>query len=207
MRRTTRGAAQRFRRPRRGPHLTEDLTYALAGRHRAAGDPRAGSTCGRASASCGHRPVRLGPQRHPRDRPDRGHRPDASTPSPGPRPRSSCRCWSSRSWRRNGVHAQVDYQRGVPPVVNDVESIVAPAHAGREVLGVAGTSPPSRAWAGGLRLVPRPGRGRDGPARHAHPGRPTYDLHQGNLRVDERAVAIGAKVLAHVAAAASASTR
>jgi amidohydrolase len=34
------------------------------------------------------------------------------------------------------------------------------------------------------------------------PGGPTFDLHQGNLRVDERAVAIGAKVLARVAAAA-----
>jgi amidohydrolase len=31
------------------------------------------------------------------------------------------------------------------------------------------------------------------------PGGPTYDLHQGNLRVDERSVAIGAKVLASVA--------
>ena len=31
------------------------------------------------------------------------------------------------------------------------------------------------------------------------PGGPTFDLHQGDLRVDERAVAIGAKVLAHSA--------
>jgi amidohydrolase len=28
------------------------------------------------------------------------------------------------------------------------------------------------------------------------PGGATYDLHQGNLRIDERAVAIGAKLLA-----------
>jgi amidohydrolase len=28
------------------------------------------------------------------------------------------------------------------------------------------------------------------------PGGPTYDLHQGNLRIDERAIAVGAKVLA-----------
>ena len=34
------------------------------------------------------------------------------------------------------------------------------------------------------------------------PGGPTYDLHQGNLRVDDRAVAVGAKVLAAVAAEA-----
>ena len=31
------------------------------------------------------------------------------------------------------------------------------------------------------------------------PGGPTYDLHQGNLRVDERAVGIGAKLLAQSA--------
>jgi amidohydrolase len=31
------------------------------------------------------------------------------------------------------------------------------------------------------------------------PGGPTYDLHQGNLRVDERSIAIGAKVLAAAA--------
>jgi amidohydrolase len=31
------------------------------------------------------------------------------------------------------------------------------------------------------------------------PGGATYDLHQGDLRVDERAVAIGAKVLAATA--------
>ena len=31
------------------------------------------------------------------------------------------------------------------------------------------------------------------------PGGATYDLHQGDLRVDERATAIGARVLAEVA--------
>ena len=31
------------------------------------------------------------------------------------------------------------------------------------------------------------------------PGGPTYDLHQGDLRIDERAIAIGARVLAEVA--------
>lgn len=107
-----------------------------------------------------------------------------------------------------GVHAQVDYQRGVPPVVNDVESIVALAHAVEEVLGVAGHVPTQQSLGGedfGWYLDRVAGAmGRLGTRT---PGGPTYDLHQGNLRVDERAVAIGAKVLAHVAAAASASTR
>ena len=31
------------------------------------------------------------------------------------------------------------------------------------------------------------------------PGGPTYDLHQGDLRVDERAISIGASVLAAAA--------
>jgi hypothetical protein len=31
------------------------------------------------------------------------------------------------------------------------------------------------------------------------PGGPTYDLHQGDLRIDERSVAVGAKVLGQAA--------
>jgi amidohydrolase len=34
------------------------------------------------------------------------------------------------------------------------------------------------------------------------PGGPTYDIHQGNLRIDEGATAIGAKVLAAAAVGA-----
>jgi amidohydrolase len=34
------------------------------------------------------------------------------------------------------------------------------------------------------------------------PGGPTYDLHQGNLRVDERSVGIGARLLSRAAIAA-----
>ena len=34
------------------------------------------------------------------------------------------------------------------------------------------------------------------------PGGPTYDLHQGNLRVDEQATAVAARVLAEVAVSA-----
>jgi amidohydrolase len=34
------------------------------------------------------------------------------------------------------------------------------------------------------------------------PGGPTFDLHQGNLRIDEAAVAIGARVLAESAVGA-----
>ena len=98
-----------------------------------------------------------------------------------------------------GIHAQVDYQRGVPPVVNDVESIVHLGDAVERVLGPGGEADPAEPGWRGLRLVPRPGARGDGPARDAHAGGPTYDLHQGNLRVDDRATGIGAKVLATVA--------
>ena len=99
-----------------------------------------------------------------------------------------------------GVHAQVDYQRGVPPVVNDVESIVHLGDAVERVLGPAGEVPTQQSLGGedfGWYLDRVPGAmGRLGTRT---PGGPTYDLHQGNLRVDDRATAIGAKLLATVA--------
>jgi amidohydrolase len=102
-----------------------------------------------------------------------------------------------------GVHAQVDYQRGVPPVVNDAGSIALLAGAVEASLGPAGHLPTQQSLGGedfGWYLDRVPGAmGRLGTRT---PGGPTFDLHQGNLRVDERAVAIGAKVLARVAAAA-----
>jgi amidohydrolase len=102
-----------------------------------------------------------------------------------------------------GVHAEVDYRRGVPPVVNDVESIVRFGQAVEQVLGPAGHVPTQQSLGGedfGWYLDGV--RGAMGRLGTRTPGGPTYDLHQGNLRVDERAVGIGAKVLANVAVAA-----
>ncbi|WP_296602937.1 amidohydrolase [Nocardioides sp.] len=106
-----------------------------------------------------------------------------------------------------GVHAQVDYQRGVPPVVNDLDSIVLLGRAVERVLGPAGHVPTQQSLGGEdfgwyLDRV----RGAMGRLGTRTPGGPTYDLHQGNLRVDDRAVGIGAKVLASAATAALAST-
>ncbi|HEY0952853.1 amidohydrolase [Nocardioides sp.] len=102
-----------------------------------------------------------------------------------------------------GVTAQVDYQRGVPPVVNDVESIVILGQAVERMLGPAGHVPTQQSLGGedfGWYLDRVPGAmGRLGTRT---PDGPTYDLHQGNLRVDDRAVAMGAKVLASAAIAA-----
>ncbi|GAA1763243.1 M20 family metallopeptidase [Nocardioides hankookensis] len=100
-----------------------------------------------------------------------------------------------------GVHAQVDYQRGVPPVVNDIGSISLLAGAVERVLGPGGHVPTQQSLGGEdfgwyLDRV----RGAMGRLGTRTPGGPTYDLHQGNLRVDDRAVGIGARVLAQVAA-------
>jgi len=99
-----------------------------------------------------------------------------------------------------GVHAQVDYQRGVPPVVNDLSAISLLAGAVERVLGPDGHVPTQQSLGGedfGWYLDRVPGAmGRLGTRS---PGGPTYDLHQGNLRVDERAVGIGARLLAETA--------
>jgi amidohydrolase len=102
-----------------------------------------------------------------------------------------------------GVHADVDYQRGVPPVVNEPASTGLLAEAVETVLGRDGHVSTQQSLGGedfGWYLDRVPGAmGRLGTRT---PGGPTFDLHQGNLRVDDGAVAIGAKVLAQVAVAA-----
>ena len=107
-----------------------------------------------------------------------------------------------------GVHAQVDYQRGVPPVVNDVGSIAQLGRSVERVLGPTGHVPTQQSLGGedfGWYLDRVPGAmGRLGTRT---PGGPTYDLHQGNLRVDDRAVSIGARVLADVAVGALVTDR
>jgi amidohydrolase len=102
-----------------------------------------------------------------------------------------------------GVQVAVEYRRGVPPVVNDAASVALLGRAVDEVLGTAGRAPTSQSLGGEdfawyLTRV----SGAMGRLGTREPGGPTYDIHQGNLRVDERATAIGAKVLATVAVGA-----
>jgi len=102
-----------------------------------------------------------------------------------------------------GVQATVDYTRGVPPVVNDVASVALLGRAVDEVLGTGGRAPTSQSLGGEdfawyLNRV----SGAMGRLGTRTPGGPTYDIHQGNLRVDERATAVGAKVLSAVAVGA-----
>ena len=96
-----------------------------------------------------------------------------------------------------GVGAEVTYVRGVPPVVNEAASTALLSGAVRSVLGEQGavSTPQSLggedfAWY--LEDIP----GAMGRLGTRTPGGRTYDLHQGDLYIDERAVAVGAKVLA-----------
>ena len=99
-----------------------------------------------------------------------------------------------------GVEAEVDYVRGVPPVVNQPRSTALLADAVELTLGEDGVVSTTQSLGGedfGWYLETVPGAmGRLGTRT---PGGPTYDLHQGDLRIDERCVAVGAKVLGQAA--------
>ncbi len=100
-----------------------------------------------------------------------------------------------------GVGADVTYVRGVPPVVNEAGATALLADTVAAVLGPDATVSTLQSLGGedfAWYLESLPGAmGRLGTRT---PGGPTYDLHQGDLHVDERSVAIGAKVLAGVGA-------
>jgi amidohydrolase len=107
--------------------------------------------------------------------------------------------------RPYGVTAEIDYQRGVPPVVNEPLSNRILADAVHAVLGDdSQVSAPQSLGAEdfGWYLDRVPGAMMRLGTRT--PGGPTYDLHQGNLRVDEHAIGIGAKLLAEAALRATA---
>ena len=99
-----------------------------------------------------------------------------------------------------GVRAEVEYVRGVPPVVNEPRSTHLLGHAAEQVVGedshvYTPQSLGGEDFAWYLESVP----GAMARLGTRTPGGPTYDLHQGDLRIDEAATSIGAKVLAAAA--------
>jgi metal-dependent amidase/aminoacylase/carboxypeptidase family protein len=99
-----------------------------------------------------------------------------------------------------GVKAEVDYRRGVPPVVNDVAATHLLAGSVERVLGPEGRVSTTQSLGGEdfawfLDAIP----GAMGRLGTRTPGGPTFDLHQGNLRVDEGAALVAARLLAGVA--------
>ena len=99
-----------------------------------------------------------------------------------------------------GVSAKITYIRGVPPVVNDFEATQRMRRAVTDSIGPGGVATTLQSLGGEdfawyLEAIP----GAMGRLGTRTPGGATYDLHQGNLRIDERAIAVGAKVLATAA--------
>ncbi len=125
------------------------------------------------------------------------------------------RCLDVRAWERAGqvlhdaveqvvaaydVDVTVRHARGVPPVDNDAAVIAGLEAAATAVLGPDGVVLTEQSLGGEdfawyLTKVPgamaRLGTGTPGGRR--------YDLHQGDLVVDERAIGVGARVLARFA--------
>ncbi len=99
-----------------------------------------------------------------------------------------------------GVDLEVRCQRGVPPVVNDESSTHLLDAAVRDVLGPDAVVLTEQSLGGedfGWYLTRTPGSMARLGTRV--PGGHTYDIHQGDLRVDERAIEAGSLVLARVA--------
>jgi amidohydrolase len=126
------------------------------------------------------------------------------------------RCLDVRAWERAAqvlhdaveqvvapydVDVTVHHQRGVPPVDNDEAVTGELEAAARAVVGPAGVVLTEQSLGGEdfawyLTKVPgamaRLGTGTPGARR--------YDLHQGDLTVDERAIGVGVRLLAGLAA-------
>jgi amidohydrolase len=99
-----------------------------------------------------------------------------------------------------GVQCEIDYVRGVPPVVNDRAATELMATAAEGVLGPGSVTGTTQSLGGEdfawyLESVP----GAMGRLGTRAPGGPTYDLHRGDLRIDDRAVVTGARILAAAA--------
>ncbi len=102
--------------------------------------------------------------------------------------------------RPYGITATIDYLQGVPPVVNDRTSIRLVSAAADAVLGPHHRDEVLQSLGGedfGWYVEQVPGAMFRLGTRT--PGGPTYDLHQGDLRIDEQAVGVGARTLAAVA--------
>ncbi len=99
-----------------------------------------------------------------------------------------------------GVGVELTYTRGVPPVVNDFAVTEKLRQAVTTAIGPQGVATTNQSLGGEdfawyVETLP----GTMARLGTRTPGGPTYDIHQGNLRVDERAISVGALVLANAA--------
>jgi len=98
------------------------------------------------------------------------------------------------------VSARVEHGRGAPPVVNDPVLVARLRAAAELMLGPSAPAPAVQSLGGEdfswyLQVVP----GAMARLGTRTPGGATFDLHQGDLVVDERAVVAGARLLAGAA--------
>ena len=99
-----------------------------------------------------------------------------------------------------GVQATVRHVKGVPPVVNDAVAVASFEAAARSVMSEESVVPTPQSLGGedlGWYLTEVPGAMARLGTRT--PGGPTFELHQGDLVVDEESVMHAAKLLAAVA--------
>ncbi len=128
------------------------------------------------------------------------------------------RCVRQDAWRTAGdllpqlvrevvapydLEVEVDLQRGVPPVVNEAVSTGLLQHAADVELGPGAAVPTDQSLGGedfAWYLEHLPGAMARLGTRT--PGGATHDLHRGDFEADERAIAVGARLLAAAALAA-----
>ncbi|HEX7804662.1 MAG TPA: amidohydrolase, partial [Cellulomonas sp.] len=129
--------------------------------------------------------------------------------------RGTLRCLDVRAWEKASevfhdavrqvvepydVEAEVTHQRGVPPVENDERATALLEAAARDVLGEDSVLLTEQSLGGedfAWYLTKVPGSmARLGTRR---PGGRSYDIHQGDLRIDERAIDAAVLLLARVA--------
>jgi amidohydrolase len=109
-----------------------------------------------------------------------------------------------------GVRAEIDYQRGVPPVVNDARAVAVQRSAVISALGPDAAVDTEQSMGGedfGWYVTRMPGALARLGVRP--PGGVAYDLHQGTFDIDETALELGVRytvALAHEALAAALAT-
>lgn len=96
-----------------------------------------------------------------------------------------------------GVDVEVVHTQGVPPVVNDAEAVAHLTRGAERLVGPDAVAPTPQSLGGEdfswmLRDVP----GALARLGTRTPGGTTYDLHRPDLVVDERAIAVGTRLLA-----------
>lgn len=99
-----------------------------------------------------------------------------------------------------GVEAEMEYTRGVPPVVNDELSVEMLAEAAQRALGAGSVAPTQQSLGGEdfawyLESIP----GAFARLGTRTPGGRTYDIHQGTFDIDEQTIGMGVRLMAATA--------